>query len=112
MRGISCSPINSTDEREYKEICFQKDLAYSIPFINDNKHFALAADFTTPLSWIKGTQCQVDGIAQKCHRITETIAERFRDSQKSKSKLHMMASESGLENSVIYGSSEIIRGEF
>lgn len=68
--SIKCHSLNFTDDNEYKEICFQKDISYSIPFIKDNSHYSLAADFTIPLSWIKGKQCQIESTAKKCNRVT------------------------------------------
>jgi hypothetical protein len=32
-----------------------------MPFQKDGRHIAMAADFTTPISWMKGENCTIDG---------------------------------------------------
>jgi hypothetical protein len=32
-----------------------------MPFQKDGRHIAMAADFTTPISWMKGENCNIDG---------------------------------------------------
>lgn len=56
-------------EAEYKEVCYEKDISYNMPFIKENQHVLFAADLTAPLSWIKGPDCIVEGTSQKCKNI-------------------------------------------
>jgi hypothetical protein len=57
---VSCKNESSINQdAEYKEICYEKDISYVIPFIKDNQHVAIAADFTAPISWIKGPDCKI-----------------------------------------------------
>ena len=72
-------------------------------------HYSLAADFTTPLSWVKHKECKIEGTHKRCHRMTETIVEQFREHTR-KSRLHRR-DDNLKENGVIEGSSERIRGE-
>jgi hypothetical protein len=108
--GTPCSNQTVSNEADYREICYEKDITYSIPFIIEQKHYSLAADFTTPLSWIKGRDCKVEGTARRCHRLTETVAEKMREETR-RSKLHKKADHQLQENAIIEGSSERIRGE-
>lgn len=72
-------------------------------------HYSLAADFTTPLSWVKHKECKIEGTHKRCHRMTETIVEQFREHTR-KSRLHRR-DDNLKENGVIEGSSERIRGQ-
>jgi len=51
---VTCHNGTVSNEADFKEICYEKDITYSIPFIIHDTHYSLSADFTTPLSWIKG----------------------------------------------------------
>lgn len=75
---IKCHPPVNNSDAEYTEICYEKDITYSIPFIKDGLHYSLSADFTTPISWIKAKGCKVESTHEKCHRVTETIAEQVK----------------------------------
>jgi hypothetical protein len=44
--------------------------------MKDDQHLAISADFTAPISWIKGPDCKVEGTKNKCKRIIETVAEK------------------------------------
>lgn len=49
----------------------------------------MAADFTTPLSWIKGENCTIDGTSEKCKRTIETFGEKVKDiKEKVANKFH------------------------
>jgi hypothetical protein len=49
----------------------------------------MAADFTTPLSWIKGPDCKIEGTSSKCSHLVETFGEKIKDVKKKvASKFH------------------------
>jgi hypothetical protein len=76
-----------------------------MPFQKDGRHIAMAADFTTPISWMKGDNCNVDGSAEKCKMTIETFKEKVNDIKKKVvSKLHKGAKKDK-ENAIIEGSS-------
>ena len=54
--------------------------------------YSLSADFTTPISWIKGVNCVIEGTNQKCNRLTETIIEKIKQKANvgGRSRLHKM----------------------
>lgn len=54
---IACRDEKSIQDADYKEVCYEKDISYNIPFVRDGQHVAFSADFTAPLSWIKGPDC-------------------------------------------------------
>lgn len=107
LQPISCKSAAAINkDAEYKEICFEKDIAYIMPFERAGKHIALAADLTTPLSWIKAEGCVIDGTADKCSWIIETFGEKVRDVRKKvTSKFHKKSEEEEKENAIIEGSS-------
>lgn len=60
-----------------------------IPFVKEGKHIAMAADLTAPLSWIKGSDCTVEGSGQKCRLLKETLMDKVKAvKRKVGSKLH------------------------
>jgi hypothetical protein len=83
MQPISCkSEANLNQDAEYKEICFEKDIAYIMPFQRAGRHLAMAADFTTPISWTKADNCNIDNTNEKCIMIIETFGEKVKDIKK------------------------------
>jgi hypothetical protein len=50
-----------------------------MPFQKDGRHIAMAADFTTPISWMKGENCTIDGSSYKCKLTIETFKEKVKD---------------------------------
>lgn len=70
-------------------MCFEKDMAYAVEFYKDGLPYYLSVDFTTPLSWIKGTSCHIEGEGKKkCNRIEETVVEKVKKSVKKSFRYH------------------------
>lgn len=64
-----------------------------MPFVRDGHTVALAADFTAPLSWMKGEDCGIEGASQKCKSVLESITDKLKKiKQKVTSKFHKKAS--------------------
>ena len=64
-----------------------------MPFVRDGRTVALAADFTTPLSWMKGDDCAIEGSSEKCKSVLENMADKLKNiKQKVTSKFHKKAS--------------------
>lgn len=64
----------------------------------------MAADFTTPLSWLKGQHCTVENSSEKCKIIMETFRDKVKDIKKKVvSKFRKETPEE--ENAIIEGSS-------
>lgn len=83
--------------------------------MKDGEHYGLSADLTAPISWIKGPECKIEGTNQKCKRLIETITEKAKDVKKKLvKKFHKddKKEDAEVENAIIEGSSEVIRGEF
>jgi hypothetical protein len=57
-----------------------------MPFVKDGLHLGLAADFTIPISWIKGKSCKIANSTAKCSRIVETVADKIKSTRKKYSK--------------------------
>jgi hypothetical protein len=114
LEPITCkNETTINQDAEYKEVCYEKDISYLIPFLKDRQHIALAADLTAPLSWIKGPDCEVEGTSQKCKMVTETFSEKVKSVKKKvASRLHKSTQAAQKEDAIIEGSSEVIRGEF
>ena len=67
IQSINCKDEKDLEEdAQYREVCYEKDIAYAIRFRNEEGHLAMAADFTTPLSWVKGADCKIEGSSDKC----------------------------------------------
>jgi len=74
LDAIQCTPADKINQdADYKEICYEKDIAYTIPFVHNGSITYLAADFTTPISWLKGPDCVVEGTKHLCSPITGSI---------------------------------------
>jgi hypothetical protein len=71
----------------------------------------MAADFTTPLSWIKGDHCTVEGSSEKCKVIMETFRDKVKEIKKKVVGKFKKEPKGEEENAIIEGSSEIIKGE-
>lgn len=85
-----------------------------MPFGRDGHTVALAADFTAPLSWMKGEDCTIEGSSEKCKSVIESMGDKIKKiKQKVISKFHKKAEKTAeKEDAIIEGSSEVIRGEF
>lgn len=68
-------PIHCKDEKElkqdadYQEVCYEKDIAHVIPMVKNNETAMIAADFSTPISWLKGPDCVIDKTNKPCRPI-------------------------------------------
>jgi hypothetical protein len=65
----------------------------------------MAADFTTPLSWMKGPNCHLEGTSEKCKMIIETLGEKINDIKKKVSSRFHKANNAEKEDAIIEGSS-------
>lgn len=95
------------ESKNYQEICYEKDMAYSIPMIFNNQVQLLSVDTTAPISWVKGSKCYIEGTTKKC----SLLRNNFKDSieklfKKNKSK----KKHSKDEYALIEGSSELVKG--
>ena len=70
LSPVQCNRLSVNNEADFKELCYEKDITYSIPFIIEGTHYSLAADFTTPISWIKGKSCKIQSTGKRCQRLT------------------------------------------
>lgn len=72
----------------------------------------MAVDFTAPISWIKSSECKIEGSGKTCSRVEETFVEEVKEvKHKIAKKMHKKKKNELTENAIIEGSSEIIRGE-
>lgn len=84
------SPIACRDESainqdaDYKEVCYEKDISYNIPFIRDKEHVAFSADLTAPLSWVKGPDCVIEGTTQKCTNLQNSVIAKLKKKLKKR----------------------------
>ena len=62
---------NNKDGVEYDELCYFKDISYSIELFQNNKLHHIAIDLTSPYSWLKSDQCTVVETGTKCTLIEE-----------------------------------------
>jgi hypothetical protein len=93
-------------DAEYKEICYEKDISYSIPFINNDQHVAMSVDLTIPISWIKSPDCRIEGSNKQCTRIIETFKEEIKETKRKIAKrFHKKSKGTEVENAIIEGSS-------
>lgn len=72
----------------------------------------MAVDFTTPISWLKSLDCKIEGTSKKCRRIFETFMEEVKEVKtRIANRLHKKKNKALVEDAIIEGSSEVIRGE-
>lgn len=72
----------------------------------------MAVDLTAPISWIKGPDCKIEGTTQSCKRVFETFSEKVKEVKaKIGKKLKKNKGKELVEDAIIEGSSEVIRGE-
>jgi hypothetical protein len=93
---VTCKNESSINQdAEYKEICYEKDISYVIPFIKDGQQYGMSADFTAPISWIKGPDCKIEGTNTKCKRLIETVTDKVKEIKKKiMNKIHKKGSDS------------------
>jgi hypothetical protein len=64
-----------------------------MPFGRDGHTVALSADFTAPLSWMKGEDCVIEGSSSKCKSVIESMSDKIKKiKQKVTSKFHKKTS--------------------
>lgn len=57
-------------EGEYLELCYDKDITYSLKFQIDERMYYISIDLTTPISWIKDmAMCQIMGLGKRCNMV-------------------------------------------
>jgi hypothetical protein len=99
-------------DAEYHEVCFEKDISHSIMFMNNEQHVMMAIDLTAPISWIKGPDCKIEGSTHPCKRVFETFVEEVKEVKKKvANKFKKNKGKVLVEDAIIEGSSEVIRGE-
>lgn len=69
--------------------------------MNEDKHNMMAVDLTAPISWIKGSDCKIEGTEKRCNRVFETLKEEVKEvKRKLSNKLHKKK-KIAVENSII-----------
>lgn len=77
-----------------------------MPIQLDQKLHFISVDTTTPISWIKGTKCFMEGTSKKC----SLVSENFKDKVEKLFKNQKAKKHSQKEYAMIEGSSELVKG--
>ena len=109
-----------SDDDNYQEVCYEKDISYAIELYKDKKELMLMSlDLTAPISWLKGEKCKISGTHKNCSRIEVNFVEKVEEIQKKFKKMlkdidplkkKKQKHGSSQEYALIEGSSEVVKG--